>query len=285
MKRIKRSVSERIFDFTNNLIMVGMCIIMLYPFIHIASIAFSTPTEALRVGIHIYPKQIDVSSFMKVINSDSIWGAYYNTIYRTVVGTFLSVVTTGLGAYAISKKYLPSRRLIMFLILITMYFSGGIIPSYLLMRGLGLLNNVWSMILPNLVWGFNIIVMKNFFEEIPDSLEESAKIDGASDFNIFFRIIVPLSLPVIATIAIWMAVFHWNAYFDNLMYITDKSKYVLQRLIRNLVVEDIMDTMGQVSSESLKAATILISTLPIIMVFPIAQKYFSKGVMIGAVKG
>ncbi|AEE97883.1 carbohydrate ABC transporter permease [Mahella australiensis] len=289
----KKVNGEKIFEIVNYSILTILCVITLYPFIHITAIAFSTQAEAMRPGLHLWPREIDTSSFEKIFSSDDIWNAYYNTLHRTIIGTVLSVFTTGMGAYALSKKYLPLRKFFMGAILFTMYFSGGTVPNYLLMRGLGLLNNRWSMILPSLVWGFNLIIMRNFFQSIPESIEESARIDGASDWLIFIRIVVPLSMPVIATVALWMAVYHWNAYFDNLMYINDNNKYVLQRMIRNLIIESniyyseltVLQETSNVWPESLKSATILISTIPILVVYPFAQKYFVKGVMVGAVKG
>ncbi len=291
MSRIRASAGYRAFKVANAAFLVLLCLVTIYPFVHVASIAFSTYPEAIRTGVHLYPREVDLSSIKRVFAAPEIWTAYYNTVWRTVIGTSLTVLVTGMGAYALSKKTLPFRRTIMTMFLFTMYFSGGIIPSFLLMRSLHLLNSRWAMVLPSLVWGFNIIVMRNFFMTIPESLEESAQIDGASDFRIFFAIIVPLSLAVIATIAMWMGVFHWNAYFDNLIYITDRSKYVLQRMIRSLIIDadmsgyESMNDASVLSPEQLKAATILISTLPILFVYPFAQKYFIKGVMIGGVKG
>jgi putative aldouronate transport system permease protein len=289
--RIKASRGYGTFTVVNTVFLVLLCVVTLYPFVHITAIAFSTYPEAIRTGLHLYPREIEMASIRRVFAAPEIWNAYYNTLWRTLIGTFLSVLVTGMGAYALSKKTLPFRKTIMTMFLFTMYFSGGIIPTFLLMRSLGLLNNRWVMVLPHLVWGFNIIVMRNFFMTIPESLEESAQIDGASELRIFFAIIVPLSLAVIATIAMWMGVFHWNAYFDNLIYITDKSKYVLQRMIRSLIIDanmggtESMNDASILSPESLKAATILISTVPILLVYPFAQRYFIKGVMIGGVKG
>lgn len=289
--KIRQPFSEKLFDILNSTFLVLLCVIMLYPFVHVAAMAFSTQAEAIRPGLHLYPKEIDLSAMKQVLGAPEIWQAYWNTIQRTVIGTVLSVFCTGMGAYAISKKYLPYRKIIIFFVLFAMFFSGGMIPDYLLIRNLGLMNTIWSMILPSLVWGFNMIVMRNFFEGIPESLEESARLDGANDFTIFTRVYVPLSKPVIATISMWMAVHHWNAYMDNLLYINDNHKYVLQRMIRNLIIDaqssyvESMSSSTSLSPESLKAATILVSVLPIIMVYPFAQKYFMKGVMIGAVKG
>ncbi|GHV37750.1 ABC transporter permease [Spirochaetia bacterium] len=291
MSKIKFTAGERIFDIYNIIFLVLFSCIMIYPFIHVTSVAFSSKTEAIRPGLHLYPKEIDLSSIKKILTTPEILNAYRNTIFRTVVGTILSVVCTGMGAYALSKRSLPFRKFIMSIILFAMFFSGGMIPEYLLIRNLGLINSMWAMILPSLVWGMNLIIMKNFFDAIPDSLEESAKLDGANDFIILVRVYFPLSKPVIATIAMWMAVHHWNAYMDNLLYITDNRKYVLQRMIRNLIIDAQVSYMESMSSnaalslESLKSATILISILPIIMVYPFVQKYFIKGVMIGAVKG
>lgn len=289
--RIRTTLGERVFTWLNTCGLILLCIITLYPFVHITAISFSSHAESIRTGLHLYPKEVDFTAMRKVLAAPEIWQAYGNTIWRTVVGTSLSVLVTSMGAYALSKKYLPLRKTLTWFYLFAMYFSGGMIPTFLLMRAIGLLNNPWVMVLPSLVWGFNLIVMRNFFLSIPISLEESARIDGASDFRIYWRIVMPLSLPVIATIAMWMGVYHWNAYLDNLIYITDKSLYVLQRLIRNLIIDanvagmESMNDASMINPESLKASTILVSTIPILCLYPFAQKYFIKGVMIGAVKG
>ena len=288
---VKSSLPGRLFDIFNVLLMAGLCLIMAYPIVHVTAIAFSTYRESLRIGLHIWPREIDFSSFQKVFQAGEIWRSYYNTIWRTVFGTLLSLLVTGLGGYAISKPYLPLRKTFMGFFLFAMYFSGGVIPQFLLIRSLGLMNNRWAMVLPALVWGFNMVVMRNFFLSLPASMEESAQIDGANEWLTFFCIVVPLSTPVFATIAMWMGVYHWNAYFDNLMYINDKNLFVLQRVIRALVVSNSMAGMESLNDaavtnpESLKGATILVATLPILFIYPFLQKYFVKGVMIGAVKG
>jgi putative aldouronate transport system permease protein len=289
--RVISTPGEKVFDVLNVVFLLLFSCAMVYPFIHVASVAFSSKSEAIRPGLHLYPREIDLSSITKIISTPEILNAYGNTIFRTVVGTVLSVICTGMGAYAISKKYLPCRKFIMSIIVFAMFFSGGMIPEYLLIRNLRLINSVWSMILPSLVWGLNMIIMRNFFNAVPESLEESAKLDGANDFTIFVNVYFPLSKPVVATVAMWMAVHHWNAYMDNLLYINDNRKYVLQRMIRNLIIDAQVSYMESMSSnaalslESLKSATILVSIVPIIMVYPFVQKYFIKGVMIGAVKG
>ena len=291
MAGIRKTRSEKAFDLFNYGFMIVLCIVMAYPIIHVFSIGMSSYAESIRIGVHIIPREWDFSALEKVFSSTDIWRAYYNTIWRTAVGTVLSTLVTALGGYAVSKSYLPMRRTIMGIFLFAMYFSGGTIPTFMLIRSLGLMNNRWSMVLPSLVWGFNMIVMRNFFQSIPSDMEESAQIDGANEWVILFRIVLPVSKAVVATIAMWMCVYHWNAYMDNLMYFTDKNHYVLQRIIRNLVVENTMSGLESLSDasttnpESLKGATIMVATLPILMVYPFAQKYFIKGVMLGAVKG
>ena len=291
MAGIRKTRSEKAFDLFNYGFMIVLCIVMAYPIIHVFSIGMSSYAESIRIGVHIIPREWDFSALEKVFSSTDIWRAYYNTIWRTAVGTVLSTLVTALGGYAVSKSYLPMRRTIMGIFLFAMYFSGGTIPTFMLIRSLGLMNNRWSMVLPSLVWGFNMIVMRNFFQSIPSDMEESAQIDGANEWIILFRIVLPVSKAVVATIAMWMCVYHWNAYMDNLMYFTDKNHYVLQRIIRNLVVGNTMSGLESLSDasttnpESLKGATIMVATLPILMVYPFAQKYFIKGVMLGAVKG
>ena len=291
MSKIKNSLGEKVFDtFIISVLILFSCLVI-YPFIHVSSVAFSSVGEAIRPGLHLYPKEIDLTSIQKVVTAPELLNAYKNTIFRTILGTTLSVLCTGMGAYAISKKTLPCKKIIMSLIVFAMFFSGGMIPEYLLIRNLRLMNTIWSMVLPSLVWGLNMIIMRNFFTAIPESLEESAKLDGANDLKIFARIYMPLSKPVVATIAMWMAVHHWNAYMDNLLYINDNNKYVLQRMIRNLIIDaqaaymESMSSTASLSLESLKSATILVSVIPIIMIYPFIQKYFIKGVMLGSVKG
>lgn len=288
---IKPSTGERVFQIGLYIFLVIFVLLMVYPFVHIISMAFSTPGEARRIGFHFFPREFELTSVKIVLASDSLWRSVYNTVHRTVLGTFLSLFVTSMGAYALSKRYFIFRGFFLGLILFSMYFNGGIIPQYLLIKSLGLLNSRWAMILPVLVMGFHTIIMITFFSNIPESLEESAKMDGAGDFMVFIRIILPLSLPVMATVTLWVVVFHWNAYFDNLMFINDNDKYVLQRLIRNLLIEsdgDAMDLPGnaaETATESIKAATIFLATLPILIVYPFAQRFFMSGMMIGAVKG
>ena len=205
-------------------------------------------------------------------------------------GTALSMFLYVIAAYPLSKKYLPNRRFWIFFIIFTMYFSGGMIPNYLLINNwLKLSNTIWALILPPAMSAYNLIIVRNFFESIPDSLEESARIDGARETTVLFKIVVPLSMPVLATVSLWCIVGHWNAWYDCMLYIRDDTKYVLQYTLQRILldgqVQDLDHIGTKVNTETMKMASIVVSILPIMIIYPFVQKYFTKGVMIGAVKG
>lgn len=285
---------EVAFQWISVILVTVFCISVLYPFIHVLSLSFSSPTEAVRPGIHLYPQEISLQPYKQAVQSNGIWIGYYNTIFRTVVGTLLSLLVMTLGAYALSKKYLPHRRFYTLAVVVTMFFSGGLIPTFLLVRSIGLYDTSWALIIPGLFNTFYMLIMRNFFINLPQELEDSAKMDGAQDFQILFRIMIPLSKPILATVSLWVAVHHWNEWFQALIYIQDQSKIVLQIYLRRLVVENsnlemqqLMDQFSeqQVATESLKAAVLMITILPIVCVYPFIQKYFVKGMMIGSLKG
>ncbi|NOU88311.1 ABC transporter permease subunit [Paenibacillus sp. LMG 31460] len=290
----RTSKAELIFQYANLAAITLLCVSVLYPFIHVLSVSLSTPAEAVRPGIHLYPKAFTFSAYEQALQTKGIWMGYYNTIFRTVVGTILSLIIMTMGAYALSKKYLPHRGFYTMFIVITMFFSGGLIPLFLLVKGLGLYDSLWALIIPGLINTFYMLIMRNFFFGIPQELEDSAKMDGAHDFQILFRIILPLSKPILATIGLWLAVHHWNEWFQGLIYIQDQSKLVLQIYLRRLIVESsdletkqLMDQASdqEVVAESIKSAVLMIATLPILVVYPFIQKYFVKGALVGSVKG
>ncbi|WP_168121231.1 carbohydrate ABC transporter permease [Paenibacillus sp. HB172176] len=273
-----------------------LCITTLYPFIHVLSISFSSASEAIRPGIHLYPKEFTLAAYEKAVKLEGIWTGFENTIFRTVVGTFLSVLAMSVGAYALSKKTLPHRGFITMAIVLTMFFSGGLIPTFLLMKDIGLYDTRLALIIPGLYNTFYMIIMRNFFMSLPDELEEAAKIDGAHDIRILIQLILPLSKPILATISIWVAVHLWNEWFNALIYIQDQSKVVLQIYLRRLIVEnmdyDLQQLMlqeggsaDQAVPESIKAAVLMIVTVPILLVYPFIQKHFVKGIMVGSLKG
>lgn len=281
---------EKVFQGFLLVIITILCIVMVYPFLHVLSISLSTPAEALRPGIHLYPKEISLFAWERVLSTDSIWRALGITVFRTVVGTLLSLVFMSMAAYPLSRKYLPHRGFYTMFIIITMFFSGGLIPTYLLIKSLGLINSVWVYIIPGLVSTFSMIILRNFFMGIPSELEDSAKIDGANDIRILVQIIVPLSAPVLATLALWTAVAHWNSWFDAMLYMQDNTKITLQLLLRRLVIANMGDPMMPVPTEEedpamVKAAIIMFTALPILAVYPFLQRYFVKGVMVGSLKG
>jgi putative aldouronate transport system permease protein len=226
-------------------------------------------------------------------NPDIIVG-YLNTIFRTVVGTALHVFLVCLTAYPLARKELPHRSLLIFLVLFTMIFNGGLVPMFLVINGVGLYNSRWVYIVPLLLTAFNVIIVKNFFQQVPESYAESARIDGASEFRIMWDIFLPLSKPVLATITLWTAVIHWNHWFDALLYIDDNNKQVMQILLRRIVIENSVELIekglvnpdvAQFTPETIKAATTIITILPILIFYPFVQKYFVKGIMIGGIKG
>jgi putative aldouronate transport system permease protein len=266
--------------------------VIIIPLMQVVTISVSPASEATKYGLHLIPKQISWEGYKKVFNYSLIWTSYFNTIVRVAVGTSLNIFMVIIGAYPLSKKYLPNLKFWTILIIITMYFSGGLVPNYILItKYLGLRDSFWALILPTATSAYNLMIVRNFFSSLPESLEESARLDGAGDFRVLFQIVVPLSKPVIATVSLWCIVAHWNAWFDCLLYINSQSKYVLQLVLRQLLLEgqtitnDVSTSAEYVNNETMKMATIVVSTLPVLCIYPFLQKYFVQGIMLGAVKG
>jgi putative aldouronate transport system permease protein len=267
-----------------------------YPFWDQLILSISPRNEALKAGFRFYTLFPTLEAYRNALGSNEIIRSFGNTVVRVVLGTLVSVGLAALTAYPLTKREMPFSRLITFFFLFTMYFGGGLIPTYLLIKDLGLMNRIWALILPGAVSAYNLIVMRSFIDTLPQSLEESARIDGASYFTIWRRIVLPLSKPVLATITLWVAVGHWNAYFDAMIYMHDRSKYTLPVVLRRILLENQLERFLPVGSaallaqvvptpETTKAAIVMISTIPIICVYPFLQKYFTKGVLLGAVKG
>lgn len=286
--RIKQAVGSNMYELMIYVCMILFCITTLYPFYYLLTLSITSASVPYS-EIHIIPPAIDFAAYENVFADEYILKGFINTAVRTVLGTLVTLVVTVLLAYPLSKKYLPNRSMWTGLIVFTMYFSGGLIPTYLLIKSLNLFNTTWVLILPHLINTFEMIIVRNFFMAIPESLEESARIDGANDFLILFAIIIPISMPIIATLVMWTAVYHWNEWFDALVYISISKKQVLQNIMRRTVLDGIVyrDELEQTHAnpENIKAATIIVTTLPIVMVYPFIQKHFIKGVMIGALKG
>lgn len=292
---MKRNLSEVTFDVGNVIILCLLTIATLYPFLYVAFASISSPSElASHSGLLLFPRGIQWEAYKLVLNNPLILSGYRNTLIYVVVGTTLNIVVTALMAYALSRKGVLLRNYIMMFIVFTMFFSGGLIPTYLMIKGVGLLNTMGAMVLPGLISTMNLIIMRTYFQSIPESLEESAKLDGAGDWVILFRIIIPLSMPVISVMILYYGVGHWNAWFNASIYLNKSELFPLQLVLRNILVtnntDDMMVTLGvnqkgQDMSEVIKYATIMVATIPVLLVYPFLQKYFAKGVMIGAIKG
>ncbi|MEC0226315.1 carbohydrate ABC transporter permease [Paenibacillus alba] len=285
---MKKSLGERIFEWCNVLFLGLLSLVTLYPLWHEISISFSTAAGAMQGGLFFFPRGFTVDAYQSVLSSSFIWLAYRNSIIVAVAGTFLHVMFTATTAYALNKKGLPGVKVITILVIFTMIFSGGMIPTYLVVKSLGLTNTLWALMLPGMISAFNVIVMQSFMRTIPEEVEESATMDGANPLRIFFTIILPLCKPVIATIALWECVGLWNNFMQAVIYLNDKRLYTLPLLLKEIIAgQQLATDTGQFttfSAESAIAATVIISIIPILAVYPFLQKYFMKGTMLGSVK-
>lgn len=290
---MRETRGEKIFNGFNIALMIFLCAIMIYPMLFVLGRSFMLEIERAANPLRIFPRVWDLEAYKFIFREAvTIKSSYFITILRTVAGTACNIFFTSILAYVLSKRNYPLRNIITLLVIFTMWFGGGLIPTFLLYKSLGLVNNFWVYILPGLISPWNLLLLRNFFMQIPDSLEEAAKIDGASELTIFFRIVIPLSMAALATISLFYAVSHWNSWFDSLIFINDKKKWTLQLLLREIIrnanMSDLMDTESTTSlppTESVKMATVVVATLPILMVYPFLQKYFVKGVMVGSLKG
>lgn len=290
----KKTVGEIVFDVCNVVFLVLLTFACVYPLLYVIFASLSDGNEFMaHSGILLKPLGFSLLAYQKVLENNDIKTGYMNTIFIVVVGVTLNVVMTALGAYVLSRKDLFFKKILAKFIVFTMFFSGGLIPMYLTVKGIGLLDNIWALIIPGLISTYNMIIMRTSFEAIPDSLVESANIDGANDFTILFKIILPLSKPVIAVMVLYYGVAHWNAWFNAMIYIKTRSLYPLQLVLREILIANTTESMtGGTGSdnaayiaETIKYATVMVATIPILFVYPFLQKYFVKGVMIGAVKG
>ena len=291
-KKIKRSAGDRAFDWINYLFLALFSLTILFPFWNLFVQSVSSPDSGVVDALQMWPKKFSAFNYKYVLANKYIWTGYRETLIRTIAGTALSGTLTAMGAYVLSKKKLPNRNFWTTVVLIPMFFSGGMIPSYLWMVNLHLIDNRLVLILPGLISSYNLIIMRNFFMSVPEGLEESAMIDGAGSIRIFFSIVLPISKAVLATVALWVMVGHWNAWFDATIYIRDANKLPLQVVLRRILMEGTQQMMdmnstdtNHVTPDTLKAATTFVCMLPIMCVYPFVQKYFVKGVIIGSLKG
>jgi putative aldouronate transport system permease protein len=289
----RMSRGEKIFQSINLVLLLALAIATLFPFLYVVSVSL-TPLEVLAKygSFQVIPRVITFDAYRYLLSTGLIPRAFLNSVTITVLGTTVNLVLTTLTAYPLSRKRLPGRTFWLVFVLIPMLFSGGLVPLFILVRSLGLLNTYWAVVLPGAIWTYNLLVMKSFFESLPEEILESARIDGANDFRILIRIVLPLSKPVLATLGLFYAVGHWNGFFYPLMFLSDAKLQPLQVILRNVLLDLMMDDLPEVleklellPGQTLKMAAIVLSVLPLLVVYPWIQKYFTKGVLLGAIKG
>ncbi|MGZ9583666.1 carbohydrate ABC transporter permease [Paenibacillus marinisediminis] len=285
--KIKESVGSRLFDILNYCFLILFIIVMVYPMIYVFSASISNNALVARGDVLLWPKDITWIAYEQLIYNPDLWISYWNTIRYTVLHVVLTLIATAAMAYPLSKKWLPGRRIILMLAAFTLLFSGGMIPTFLVVQQLGLLNTIWAMVLPTLISTWYLFIMRTFFEALPAELEDAATIDGCSTLQVLTRVVMPLSMPVLVTIGLFTAVNQWNAFFDALIYLSDRNMYPLQIMLRNILIAgtNVQGEGDLTYLETLKYAMIVIATLPILCVYPFLQKYFIQGTMIGGIKG
>lgn len=293
---VGKSKSRWVFEVCNALFITALCCVMLYPFLFVLAASLSSSSAVARGMTGVIPKGFNLNAYREVIRFKSIWIGYRNTILYTLCGTILNLLLTVCGAYPLSRRQFYGKRLFTIFIAVTMFFSGGLIPTYLVMRSYKLLNTFWVMILPGAISTWNLIIMRTFFQGIPIEMEESAILDGCNDIQALIRIMLPLSLASMMTIGMFYAVGHWNAWFNAFIYLKDSDKYPVQLWLRMIVLQnqitDISNLQSGVEggvenqiSDTIKYAVIVVAAAPILSVYPFIQKYFVKGVMVGSIKG
>lgn len=290
-----RDWKDQLFTCVNGLLLTFMTLIFLYPLWHVLMASLSDPSKLLiHTGLLLKPERFSLEGYKMVFKRTDIWIGYGNTLFYVVVGTFINVVLTSMGAYVLSRKNLKIRKVLNILIVLTMYLSGGLIPNFLVVRYLGMYNSRWALIIPGAIGTWNLLVMRTGFKQVPDELEESAMLDGANDFIILFKILLPVARATIVVIAMFCAVGHWNAWFDACIYLRDRNKFPLAIFLREILLQnasvandiDVNEIGGAYRlDELIKYCTIIITSGPILCVYPFAQKYFVKGVMMGSLKG
>lgn len=288
-----QTYSEKAFDIFVYVFLAIVALTMILPILYIVAGSFASDAEIGRRAFFLIPQEVSLNAYKFVFKDNTLPRSLLNSVIVTVGGTAVNLFFTLTMAYALSRKHLTARGFFTKMVIFTMMFSGGIIPTYLVVKNLGLLNSYWAVMLPTAINAFNLIVVKSFFEEIPNEVIESARIDGSNDIGVLWRIVLPLSKPVIATFALFYAVAHWNDFFNALIYLTDAKKWPMQVLLRQIVLlatgamdmQMVDPTYVKPPDQSIKMAVIVVGTLPILLVYPFLQKHFAKGVLLGAVKG
>lgn len=288
--KIRQSFGSRLFDGLNLVLLVLIGLVTVYPFWDSLVVSVSSLRSYLSTGIHLWPSEFSFEGYNYMFHNRELWTSYGNTLFITLIGTFINMLLTMMAAYVLSKKELKGQRVLMFLCIFTMMFSGGIIPTYIIIRNVKLMNTLWALIIPSAINTYNLIILRNFFGAMPKELEESAILDGCTDVGVLFRIVLPVSKPAVTTIALFYAVEHWNDFFSAILYISSRRLWPLQLFLRSMLFEneaayssggESLFLMGQ----PMKMATVMLAIIPIMCFYPFFQKYFTQGALLGAVKG
>ncbi len=288
--RIRRSFGSVLFDTVNIIFLCLLAFSTIYPFWDTLVVSFSSLKSYLSSSVHLWPSEWSFEGYGYMLSNPTLWTSYGNTLFITIAGTLINMVITIMTSYVLSKPYLRGHRVLNFLCVFTMMFSGGIIPTYMVIKDVGLLNSVWAMIIPTAISTYNMIILRNFFSGMPKELEESATLDGCTEMGVLFKIVLPVSIPALTTVTLFYAVDHWNDFFSAIMYINKQKSWPLQLFLRSMLYEN--EAAYQSGGESLyllgqpmKMAAVMMAIIPIMCAYPFFQKYFTKGVMTGAVKG
>lgn len=288
-----KTLGSRLFDLVNYSLLALIGLITVLPFIHVMAGSFTTVTELATKQFVLIPTVWSLDAYKYIFSTNTIFRALGVSVFVTLFGTLFSMFLTALMAYGLSRKDLVGRSWIMFMVVFTMLFNGGMIPTFLVVKAMGLIDSLAALIVPTAINAFNLIIMRNFFQNLPDGIEESAKIDGASDWGILFRIVIPLSMPAIATISLFYAVTYWNTYMSAILYLNDAAKWPVQVILRQIVIlasglaadTSGMDDFVRPPEQTVKMAVIVVATIPILVVYPFLQKHFAKGALLGSIKG
>jgi putative aldouronate transport system permease protein len=292
---MRKSKGERIFDAVLISFSILILVIVAYPLYFVVIASFSNPEAVLGGKLSFWPIGFNLESYKMILDEPKIWLGYRNSVIYTILGTVINLILTTLAAFPLSRKDMPYRRLLTFVITFTMLFSGGMIPVYMVVRGLKLTDTIWAMVIPNAIATYNMLVMKNYFQSsIPEELHEAAAIDGCGPFQSLLRVVLPLSRPILAVITLFYAVGHWNAFFNAIIYLRDQKLYPLQIVLREIMLQNSLEAVGGdmtgmyekvMRGETMKYAVIIVASVPVLLFYPLVQKYFTKGIMVGAIKG
>lgn len=286
-------VGERkfsIFSIVNGLILIGVAISTVYPILYMIAVSLSDTTSVVQGKVFLFPKGLNFDAYWEVLKHKRIPRAYLNSIFYTVLGTTINLLLTAIAAYPLSQRNFFGRRFFMIAIVLTMFLNAGIIPTYIIVQSLGLIDTIWALVIPNAIWTMELIILKSFYENMSSQIREAALIDGASEYRILFSIVIPLSKPALASIGLFYFMGHWNSYFIPMIYLNTAELFPLQVVLRDMLMFNADNSASLVdraalAPQAVKSATIVLSMIPVLLIYPFAQKYFAKGVMLGSEKG